>query len=115
WRGSLSTREYPNVIDIFFVLAPVRIKVKSRGVCYVTAGFIGNHCDIIAYLALVRIAFERIKRIAHRNVRRPGDASVSAKRIEQLRVRVIGSIARVVPDRIQPSVGRYRERAKPMP
>ena len=111
----MATREYSNVIDVFFVLVSLRVEVKRCRVRYVTAGFVGNDGDIVAYLALIWIPFERIKRIAHCHVRRPGDASVSAKRIEQLRVRVIGSIARVVPDSIQPSVGRYRERAKPMP
>jgi len=97
------------------VLVPVRIKVEGRGVRYVTAGFIGNHRDIVAYLALIWIAFERIKRIAHRNVRCPGYAGIGTKGIEQLRIRVIGSIARVVPHRVESSVRRYRERAKPMP
>jgi len=60
----------------------VRVEVERGGIRYVTACFIGNDGDIIAYLALVRIAFERIKRIAHRHVRRPCPASVGAKGIE---------------------------------
>ena len=97
------------------MLAPVRVEVKRGRVRYIASGFIGNHGDIVAYLVLVRIAFERIKRIAHHNVRRPGHASVSAIGIEKLRIRVVDSIARVVPDSIQTSIGRYRERAEPVP
>jgi hypothetical protein len=97
------------------VLASLRIKVKGGRVSYVASSFVRYHRDIIAYLALVRIAFERIKRIAHCHVRRPGRAGVSAKRIEQLGVRVIGSVARIIPDSVESSVGGYRERAKPMP
>jgi len=111
----LATREYSNVIDVFFVLASLRIEVKGGRVSYVASGLVRYHRDIIAYLALVRIAVEWIKRIAHRNVRRPGNAGVSTKRIEKLRVRVIGSVARIIPNSIEASVGRYRERAKPVP
>ena len=85
----------------------VRVEVERGGIRYVTACFIGNDRDIIAYLALVRIAFERIKRIAHCNVGRPRHASVGAKGIEQLRVCIIGSIARVIPDGIQPPIRRH--------
>jgi hypothetical protein len=80
----LSTREYPNVINIFFVLASLGIEVKGRGIRHVTARFIGNHCDVITYLGLNGITFRRIKRIAYRHVRRPGHAGVGAKGIEQL-------------------------------
>jgi hypothetical protein len=66
------------------VLPPVWIEIECSRVRYVTAGFIGNDCDVVAYLALVRVAFERIKRIAYRHVRRPCHASVGAEGIEQL-------------------------------
>jgi hypothetical protein len=66
------------------VLPTVRVEVKSRGVRHVTTGIVRNDRDIVAYLVLVRIAFEGIKRIAYRHIRRPGHASVSTKGIEQL-------------------------------
>ena len=64
------------------MLAPVRVKVKRRGVSHVAAGFIGNDGDIVAYLALIRIAFEGIKRVAYGHVWRPGHAGIRAKGIE---------------------------------
>lgn len=97
------------------MLSVVRVEVKRGRVRYVTTGFIGNDRDIIAYLVLVRITFEWIKRIAHRHVGRPCHASVGAEGIEQLRICVVGSIPCVIPDSIEPSIGRYRERAKPVP
>ena len=51
------------------MLPSVWIEVERGRVGHVTTGFIGNDGDIITYLALVRVAFERIKRIAHRHVR----------------------------------------------
>ena len=66
------------------MLPPVWIEVERSRVRHVTTGFIGNDGNIIAYLALVRVAFERIKRIAYRHVRRPRRASVGTKGIEQL-------------------------------
>jgi hypothetical protein len=78
----LSAREYPNVIDIFFVLVSLRVEVKRGGVRHVTSGVIRNDGDIVTYLVLIGIAFEWIKRIAHRNVRRPGNAAIRAPRVE---------------------------------
>ena len=66
------------------MLAPVWIEVERSRVRHVAAGFIGNDRDIIAYLALVRITFKRIKRIAHRHVLRPCRAGIGTKGIEQL-------------------------------
>ena len=80
----MSTREYPNVIHVLLVLAVVRVEVKSGCVSHVTPGLVRHNCDIIPYLILVRIAFERVERIAHRNVSGPGHAGVSTKRIKQL-------------------------------
>jgi hypothetical protein len=111
----LSAGEYSHIINIFFVLVPVRIEVKRSRIRHVASGIVGYDSDIIAYLVLVRIAFKRIKRIAHRNVRRPGHAGVSAIGIEKLRVRVVGSVSRVMPDSIEPSIGRYSKGAEPVP
>lgn len=111
----MTTGKYPHVVNVFFVLAQVRVEVESGRVCHVATGFIGDNGDVVADLALVRIAFERVERIAHRNVSRPGNAGIGAKGIKQLRIRVISSVARVIPDRVKSSIGRYRECAEPMP
>jgi hypothetical protein len=98
-----------------FVFTPGRIEVVGSWVGNVSSGIIRYDGDVIAYLVLHRPAFERRKRSAHGDVRRPCDAAIRAKRIEQLRIRVIRSITRVQPHRIDPSIGGYRQRAKPVP
>jgi len=85
----------------------VRVDVKCGGVSHVAPSVVGHDGDVIAYLILIWIAFERIKWIADCHVRRPGRAGVGAEGIEQLRVGVVGSIARVVPNSIQAAIGRY--------
>ena len=111
----MSSGKHPHVINVFLVLAVVRVEVEGGRVCHVATGFIGDNGDVVADLALVWIAFERVERIAHRNVSRPGNSGIGAKGIKQLRIRVIGSISRVVPDSIKPSIGRYRKCAEPVP
>jgi len=64
------------------MLVSVLVEVKRGRVRYVTSGFIGDDGDVVAYLVLVRIAFGRIKRVAHRNVRRPGNAGIGAEGIK---------------------------------
>ena len=59
-----------------------RVEIERGRIRHVAAGIVRNNGDVIAYLVLIWIAFERIKRRAHRNVRRPGNAGVSAERIE---------------------------------
>jgi hypothetical protein len=78
----LPTGKYPNIINVFLVLTVVRVEIECGSIRDIAAGFIGDNGNVVAYLALVRIAFERVERIAHRNVRRPGSAGVSAERIE---------------------------------
>ena len=102
----MSTGEYPNVINVLLVLTVVRVEVECGRVSHVTPRFVRNNGYVVANLTLVGIALEGVKRIAHRNISRPGHAGVSAKGIEKLRVRVIDSVARVIPNRIEPSVGR---------
>jgi hypothetical protein len=80
----LSTGKYSHVINVFLVLIPVRIEVKRGGIRYIATGRVGNDGNVVAYLALVRIAFERVERIAHRNIRRPVDAGIGAIGIKQL-------------------------------
>jgi len=57
----------------------------------------------------------RIERIAYCNVRCPRHPRIRAPRIEQLRIGVIRPVSGVQPNRINTPIGRYRERAKPMP
>ena len=64
------------------MLVRVRVEVERGGIRHVASGVVRNNCDVIAYLVLLRIAFERGKRIAHRDVRRPGDAAIGTERIE---------------------------------
>ena len=81
-RRPLSTGKYSHVINVFFVLPPARVEVESGRISDITSGVVRNDGDVIADLVLVRIAFEWIKRIAHRDVRRPGNAGVGAIGIE---------------------------------
>ena len=64
------------------MLASVRVEVECGGVRDVTAGFVGNDCDVVANLILVRPPFLGVKRIAHRHVRRPRNTRVSAVGVE---------------------------------
>jgi hypothetical protein len=97
------------------VLIGAWIEIEGSWIGDIPSRVIRHDGNIIAYLVLLRPAFERRKRSAHGDVRRPCDATICAERIEQLRIRIVRSIARVQPDRINPPVGRYRQRAKPMP
>jgi hypothetical protein len=56
----------------------VRINVVSGGVRHVAPGIVRHNRDVIAYLLIVRIACLRIKRIAHRDVRRPCHTAIGA-------------------------------------
>ncbi len=64
------------------MLPPARVEVESGGICHIATGVVRHDGDIVAYLTLIRPAFERIKRIANRDIRRPGKAAVGAVRIE---------------------------------
>src|SRR4029077_3154644 len=44
-----------NVINVLFVLVPGRVEVESGRIRHVAPGIVRNNCDVIAYLALVRI------------------------------------------------------------
>jgi hypothetical protein len=64
------------------VLSPARIEIERGGIGDIAAGSIRNNGDVIPYLVVAGIAFVRIKRIAHSDVRRPGNAGVGAVGIE---------------------------------
>ena len=64
------------------MLPPAWVEVESSRVRHVAAGGVRHDGDVIAYLALVRPAFERIKGIAYSYVRREGNTAVGAVGIE---------------------------------
>ena len=64
------------------MLVSALVEVKRGGICDIASGVVGHNGDVIAYLALIRIAFKWIKRIAYLNVGRPGQATVRAPRIK---------------------------------
>jgi len=97
------------------VLPGGRIEVECGRIRHIAASVVGHDRKVIAYLSLHRIAFERIKRITHRNIRRPCHAAVSAPGVKQLGIGVVRSVSRVQPDRINAPIRRYRERSHPMP
>ena len=78
-RGS---RSDPDIINVFFVLPATRVEVERSRICHIGSRVVRRHGDVIAYLALVWITFERIERITHLDVRRPGNARVRAPGIE---------------------------------
>jgi hypothetical protein len=75
------------------VLAAVGIEVKRGRIRHVATRIVGDDRDVIAYLILHRPAFERSKRIAHRNIRRPSHPAIGAVRVKQLGVSVVCSVA----------------------
>jgi hypothetical protein len=96
------------------VLTSVRIEVERGGVGDVTASLVGNDSDVIADLILVRPAFLRVERIAHRHIWRPSNAGVSAVGVEKLRIEIV-RVSVVIPYRVEPAIGRDSECAEPMP
>ena len=97
------------------MLSPARVEIKGSRIGNIPSRGIRYDGDIIAYLVLLRPAFERRESGAHGDIRRPCDAAIRAERIEQLRIHVIRSVSRVQPHRINPPIGSYRQRTKPVP
>ena len=64
------------------MLVPLRVEVERGRIRYVTTCVIRYHRDVISDLILVRITFERIKRVAYCHIRRPRDTRVRAPGIE---------------------------------
>ena len=75
----MSTGKYTHVINVLFMLTVIRVEVESRRIRHIAPGLVRYDRDVVAYLALVRIAFERIKWIAYGNVSRPGNAGIGTK------------------------------------
>jgi hypothetical protein len=78
----LSAWEYPNIVNVFFVLVTVRVKVERGRICDVAPGIVRHDGNVIPDLALVGITLRWIKWLAYRHVSRPSNASISAVRIE---------------------------------
>jgi len=66
------------------MLSAVRIEVERGRIRHVAPGVVGHDRNVIAHLVLHGVAFEGIKRIAHRDVGRPCQAAVRAPGVEQL-------------------------------
>jgi len=62
--------------------ASIGVDVKRRRICHVPSRVIRNNCDVIADLILLRITGLRVERIAHRDIRRPRDTTISTPGIE---------------------------------
>src|SRR5204862_5183249 len=77
---------YTNEVDILLVFTPARVEVESGRVSDVTSSVVRYNGDVLAYLVLGRIAFERSKRIAHRHIGRPRNTAIGAVGVKQLRV-----------------------------
>ena len=97
------------------MLPAVRIEVECGRIRHVASRIVRHDGNVIAHLVLDGIAFERSKRIADCHVRRPCHTAVSAPGVKQLRIGVVLRVSRVQPYRIDTSIGRYCERAEPMP
>ena len=59
-----------------------RIEVECGRIRHVAPSVVGHDRNVIAYLILHRIAFERSKRIADRDIGCPCQATVSAPGVE---------------------------------
>ena len=114
WRRATGWR-YTNEIDVLLVLSSAGVEVVGGRVGDVASGVIRDNGDVIAYLVLMRPAFQRVKRIADSYVRRPGNTAIGAIGVEQLRVDVIRGISRIQPHRINPAIRRDADCAEPMP
>ena len=86
------------------MLSPVGVEIERRGICHVAARVVRHDGHVIAYFVLVRPTFNGTKGLAHRHIGRPGEAGIGAVRVEQLRIGIVRSIARVVPHSIEPSI-----------
>lgn len=64
------------------MLAAGRIEVECGRIGHIAAGVVGDDRNVIADLVLHGIAFERSKRIAYRDIRRPRHAPVRAPGVE---------------------------------
>ena len=64
------------------MLPTSRVKVERSCIGHIAACVIRNDGDVVTDLVLVRIPFEWVERIAHRDIRRPRYARVGAKGVK---------------------------------
>jgi len=64
------------------VLIAIRIEIESRRIRHIAARSVRHNCDVIAYLALVRVAFKRVEGLTYRYVSRPGNAAIGTPGIK---------------------------------
>lgn len=93
----------------------LRINIESGGIGNVASGVIRHNRDVIAYLLIVRKTCLRIEGIAHCNIRCPGNTTISAPGIEQLRVDIVRGIARIQPHHVDAPIRRHGKRAENVP
>ena len=64
----MTSRKHTHVINIFFVLVAVRVEVKRVRISHIAASLVRHNSDIVTDLILLRITFERVKRIADSDI-----------------------------------------------
>ena len=64
------------------MLSQVRVEVECGRERHIASGIVGNDGDVVADLALVWIALERVKQIARWHIGRPGNTGIRAKGVE---------------------------------
>ena len=74
------------------VLTTAWIEVECGRIRHIASCVIRHDCNVITYLVLVRPAFKRIEKVAYLYVSRPGNPSIGAVGIEQLRIDVVRGI-----------------------
>ena len=97
-----------DIIDVF-------LAIECGCIRNVGAVVVRNDCDVIADFLLIRITDERVKRVADRDIWRPGVSAIDAERIKELRSDVVRGVTRIVPDDIDSTARRDREGAEPVP
>jgi hypothetical protein len=67
---------------LFVPANSVRVDIEGGGIGHVRSGVVRNDGDVIAYLLIIRKTCLRIEGVAHSDVRRPAEATISAPGIE---------------------------------
>ena len=89
------------------MLTTAWVKVVGGRIRHIASCVIRHDCDVVTYLVLVRPALERVKGLAYLYVSRPGNTSIGAVGIEQLRIGVVRGVPRIQPYSINSAVRSY--------
>ena len=89
------------------MLATAWIEIVGGRIRDIASCVIRYDCDVVTYLVLVRPALERVKGLTYLYVSRPGNTSIGAVGIEQLRIGVIWCVTRIQPYSINSAVRSY--------